>query len=669
MPVLTLPTTGTLARSAFPERADKPLSAPDQWATGIVARLQRLVRPPAAREVATLARRLAQDAPALAQLDDATLMQHLRQQAPAAIRDLHTPALHDVLLLVGEASRRSLGMRPHATQLTGAATLLRGRLAEMQTGEGKTLTAGLAACLAAVAGVPTHVVTVNDYLAKRDADKNGALYRFAGLSVGVVVHGMAPDAKRAAYACDITYCTNKDIVFDYLRDRVDAQGRASAAQLSVRRLLSGGQGGQPLLRGLHFAIVDEADSILIDEARTPLILAEKAGAVAHAEHFADALEMARGLTPETHYRIDAVHKELHLTPEGQSHIARLSADRDGVWRSAQARESMLSQALRALHLFHRDRHYLIDPHGEVQIIDEYTGRVLPGRTWEQGLHQMIETKEGTKLSEQTRTLASITYQRFFARYLRLGGMSGTAREVAGELRLVYGLDTVTIPTHKPNRRQRDPDMLCADERSKWARVAERAAALQQSGQPVLIGTRSVEASERLSAELHRRSIPHEVLNARQDAEEADIVGRAGRVGAITVATNMAGRGTDIGLEDEAHALGGLFVILTEYHDSPRIDRQLIGRCARQGDPGRCQAIVALDDELFAQHAGQARALLRLAQGTPAHGWPGRMAQQALKLALTLSQSRAERMHARTRRETLRRDHQLDKTLAFSGDPI
>jgi preprotein translocase subunit SecA len=663
VPGALLPHTGALARSAAPERVDKAISAADRWARAWALRVRHLVAPSAARETGVVRQRMAREATELAALTDAQVRARIRAMASPTVQTLRRADLHAALLAVAEAARRSLGLTPYPVQLVGAATLLRGRLAEMQTGEGKTLTAGLAACLAAAAGVPTHVITVNDYLAHRDAKELGPLFAFVGASVGVVSHDMTPDAKRRSYACDITYCTNKDLVFDYLRDRVEARGRASAAQLGVRRLLAG-SGSQPLLRGLHFAIVDEADSILIDEARTPLILAERDGAIADADHYASALELARTLRSGRDYLLDAVRCELHLTLDGRVAAAAACAGRGAPWSSEQTREFLLIQALRSLHLFDRDRHYLIDVEGQVQIIDEYTGRVLPGRTGEQGLHQMIEAKEGCVFSEQTRPLARITYQRFFARYLRLAGMTGTAREVAPELRRVYGLDTASVPTHRRGRRRRLPDRVCAEQDAKWQAIADTAAYLRARGQPVLIGTRSVAASERLSRVLDDMGLPHAVLNARQDAEESEIVADAGQAGSITVATNMAGRGTDIRLGPGVAELGGLFVILTEYHESPRIDRQLFGRCARQGDPGDCQAIVGVDDELLVQHAGALGWLMRRL-GLQS-GLAGRL---AARCGVHLAQRRAEHIHAGERRETLRQDHSLDQMLAFSGEPI
>ncbi|MEW5768745.1 MAG: DEAD/DEAH box helicase [Pseudomonadota bacterium] len=642
----------------YPERTDPHENAFDRWTRGMVGGALLRLRPFRAR-LSALARQAGVEADAVAQLDDATLVRQMQIKSRQAMLG---GGLAPALACVREAAARSLAKRPFDVQLMGAAALMAGKLAEMQTGEGKTLTAALAASVAACAGVPAHVVTVNDYLAERDAAEMRPLFEFLGLTVGTIVTGMSLDARRAAYACDITYCTNKELVFDYLKDRVAAGGRASRAQVKVRALLGGEKQAGMLLRGLHFAIVDEADSIMIDEARTPLILAEKGPTSGDPSMYKQALALARELTPGTHFELSLARRELHLKDEGKAELYRRTRGMDGVWRSAQGREQLVAQALRALLLFHRDQHYLVSKARKVEIIDEYTGRVLEGRTWEQGLHQLIEAKENCMLSEHNRTLARITYQRFFRRYLRLSGMTGTAREVAGELHAVYGLEVVAIPTNRPSRRVLEPARCYPDAAAKWRAVAEESARLIRRNAPVLIGTRSLEASEQLSAVLKEMDLPHRVLNARQDAEEAEIVADAGLPGRITVATNMAGRGTDIRLGCGVAEVGGLHVILTEFHDSPRVDRQLIGRCARQGDPGQASVIVALDDALFREYGGwMVRLLRRLGRGSP------------LPMQLTLlrrhCQRAAERIHGRERRDTLKQDRELDTLLAFAGNQI
>jgi preprotein translocase subunit SecA len=655
------------ARSPYPERADARLSSPDAWARALLSRLAVSWQVSVAIELRALERAMARQQGTWQTASDAELRRRLRELAAPAVTRLRRRELHPALLCVAEIARRTLGLQPYPAQLLGAATLLRGQLAEMQTGEGKTLTAGLAACVAGVAGVPVHVITVNDYLAERDAAKLAPMFSFAGLSVGVVVQGLAAATKRVAYGRDITYCTNKELVFDYLRDRVAAGHRADATQLRARALF-GAAPTAPMLRGLHLALVDEADSVLIDEARTPLILAEKAGAIVHADAFARALQIAGGLIAGEDFLLDAARRDVRLTATGRTRLAASITQEpgrpDGPWRAAHAAEHLVTQALRSVHLFLRDRHYLVDAQGQVQVVDEYTGRVLPGRIWEQGLHQMIETKERLALSEQTQTLARITYQRFFPRYLRLAGMTGTGRETAVELAAVYRLRTVRIPTHRPSARRRLLDVVCDVESQKWQTVAAHVARWHAEGRPVLIGTRSIEASERLSRVLAAHDLVHRVLNARQDAHEAELVAAAGQSGAITVATNMAGRGTDIELGAGVAQRGGLGVVLTEYHESPRIDRQLFGRCARQGDPGSCVAIVALDDALFAQHGGPVQKLLVRARR--ALGPAGRFVMAHCRRR---AQARAERLHARTRSDTLRRDLDINRLLAFSGDPL
>lgn len=646
------------AAGIYPEKAERNENAFDRWVRTKSGRLFLRLRP-FRGQLETLAHAAGEPGPELKKLDDAQLRSRMRGCAREAVRG---HGLAGALALVREASRRSLGLEPFDVQLMGAATLMSGKLAEMQTGEGKTLTAALAACIAASARVPVHVVTINDYLARRDAEEMGPLFRFFGLSTGVIVTGMSPDDRRAAYACDITYCTNKELVFDYLKDRVAAGGRATRAQLRARSLLRGERQSGMLLRGLHFAIVDEADSIMIDEARTPLILAEKGPATDAPELYRQALGLARELQPGSDFEILPERRHLQLTLRGKAAIRERCGALGQVWQPPQAREHLVSQALRALHLFHRDQQYLIDGERKVQIIDEYTGRVLPGRNWEQGLHQMIEAKEGCPLSEQNRTLARITYQRFFPRYLRLSGMTGTAREVAAELHAVYGLEVVAIPTNKPCRRAVLPPVCLPDEDAKWQAVAAEAAQHSRGGAAVLIGTRSLEASERLSGVLAAAGLDHRVLNARQDAEEAHVIAEAGQWGSITVATNMAGRGTDIRLGSGVPEAGGLHVILTEFHDSARIDRQLFGRCARQGDQGTAIAIVALDDDLFARNAAW---LFRVAGLANLYSRQGKV----LGVLRWLAQRNAAKIHARERRDTLTLDRSLDTMLAFAGNQI
>jgi preprotein translocase subunit SecA len=565
--------------------------------------------------------------------------------------------------LVRTLSERKLGLRHYDVQLIGGWVLLHGMAAEMETGEGKTLTATLPACTAALAGIPVHVITVNDYLARRDADAMGPLYRSLGLSVGVVVSGMDPASRRAAYGADLTYATNKELVFDYLKDRIALGRRASQLRLQLQRLGVDRSAAPGLLhRGLHFAIVDEADSVLIDEARTPLIISGKGRDASQEEVFRTAVRLARELERYVDFEVDEQERRVRLLPPGVEALEALGAEAGGIFRGERRREELVCLALAALHCFRRDHHYLVKD-DKVQIVDEFTGRVMEDRSWERGLHQMIEAAEKLPISVRPETLARISYQRFFQRYLRLAGMTGTAREVAGELQAVYGLSVVRVPPRRKLRRRNLGQRVLRRAEDKWRCIAERIAEVHATGRPILVGTRSVEASERLSERLDKLGISHRVLNARQDREEAEIVAEAGEVGRVTVATNMAGRGTDIRLGEGVAERGGLHVIATERHEAARIDRQLFGRCGRQGDPGSAEALVSLDDELFAHHAGSlSRWLAALGEGRE----KTRGGRAALELAVQLAQRAAERLHGQMRRDLLRHDQQLDRLLAFSG---
>jgi preprotein translocase subunit SecA len=557
--------------------------------------------------------------------------------------------------LIREVAGRTIGQRHYDVQILGGWVLLNGLVAEMETGEGKTLTATLPAATAALAGVPVHVITVNDYLTARDAEWMAPVYEMLGLTVGAIVHGKDPGARRAAYGCDITYCTNKELTFDYLRDRIALGRNESRIQLAIEKLSGQGTRANPLnLRGLFYAIVDEADSVLVDEARTPLIIAGAGPAGPEREMYETALELAARLTEGTEFRMDARERHLELTDKGLDRLAEWAEELPPLFRGERRREELVRQALVATQLFHRDTHYLVRDN-KVHIIDEFTGRILADRTWEQGLHQMVETKEGCPLSNQQTSVARITYQRFFRRYLWLAGMTGTAKEVSGELWSVYGLPVVRVPTHRPSRRQSSGDRVFATDAEKWDAIVERVRALHAIGRPVLIGTRSVAASEKLSALLTEDDLEHQLLNARQDKQEAEIVAQAGELGRITVATNMAGRGTDIKLGPGVLELGGLHVIATELHESARIDRQLFGRCGRQGDPGTTEAIVSLDDELIRVYLGPAA---RLNSRLRSDRWR--------RLLFSAAQLRAEMVNAGIRRQLLSVEDQLGDMLAFTG---
>ncbi|HKI64051.1 MAG TPA: preprotein translocase subunit SecA [Burkholderiales bacterium] len=578
----------------------------------------------------------------------AELRQQLRR---AGFRDLALAGA--CFALVREAARRSIGQRHFDVQLIGGWAMLNGMLAEMETGEGKTITATLTAATAALAGRAVHVVTVNDYLAERDAETMGPVFRALGLSVGCVKQGMDPAARRAAYRCDVTYCSNKEIAFDYLRDRMVLGGKPRAIAMKMDALSGAGAGQRLLLRGLQFAIVDEADSVLVDEARTPLILSTEAKQSQEEELHKQALGLARELGEDDYVIRD---NGIEITEAGLDRLEDLCETLSGVWRGPRRREQLVRQALSALHIFQRDKHYLVRD-DKVVIIDENTGRLMPDRSWEQGLHQLIEIKEQCEVTGRRETLARISYQRFFRRYVHLAGMTGTASEVASELWAVYRLRVSKIPTNKPVRRARHADRIYGRSDLKWRAVIARIGELRAAGRPVLVGTRTVGASEALARHLERAAIPFRLLNARQDREEAEIVARAGDPGCVTVATNMAGRGTDIKLAPGVAEAGGLHVITTELNDSARIDRQLFGRCGRQGDPGSCEAILAIEEDLVANFLPLAAARLRHLDRLPlAFG----------QSVFAAAQWRAERSHSRARRDLLDLDDYLGDVLAFSG---
>ena len=575
---------------------------------------------------------------------------------------LDEAVVFETFALVRELARRVLGKRHFDVQVWAAWVLLYGNAAEMNTGEGKTLTATLAAATAALAGIPTHVVTVNDYLVERDASDLGPLYEALGLSVGTILEGMTPHERRVAYACDVTYCSNKELVFDYLKDRISLDRHTGAARLPLERVYDGPNRADGLImRGLHYAIVDEADSVLVDEARVPVIISRTVDNEEQTRYFEQATVLASELIADADYLIDRRERSVALTERGRDLTDEFAARHSGVWRMRHWREEGIRQALAAKELNICDQHYLVAA-DKVQIIDEFTGRTMPDRSWEAGLHQLVEAKEGVTITGQREPLAKISYQRFFRRYLRLGGMSGTLREVSGELWNVYRLNTVTIPTNRPGQRLMLPDRVYPTGDAKWRRIIERVGELHRAQRPVLIGTRSVAASEALSEGLAAVGLEHQVLNARQDAEEARVVKDAGRAGQITVATNMAGRGTDIAPSETALAAGGLHVIATERHEAGRIDRQLFGRTARQGDPGSCECMLALDDELLRDHSG---VLTRWLAARCAHaeasipGWLGRHLFRS-------AQHRVERQHSRIRRELLDMDQRRSDMLAFTG---
>ena len=505
--------------------------------------------------------------------------------------------LPEAYATVREAGRRVLGMEHYRVQIIGGIILHQGRIAEMRTGEGKTLVSTLPAYLNALAGKGVHVVTVNDYLAKRDAEWMGAIHEFLGLTVGVVLNDMEKADRRAAYNCDITYVTNNELGFDYLRDNMVIYKE------------------QLVLRDLYFAIIDEVDSVLIDEARTPLIISGQSGKSTKLYEVCDILanQMKRGEDAPELTKMDAImgiereesgdflvnekDKFVTLTAEGVKkveqffHIENL-ADPENI-----EIQNNIILALRAHNLMFRDQDYVVKD-DQVLIVDEFTGRIMPGRRYSDGLHQAIEAKEHVKVKRESKTLATITFQNFFNKFEKKAGMTGTALTEEQEFRDIYGMDVIEIPTNRPVQRIDLQDAVYKTKREKLNAICNEVEKAHKKQQPVLVGTITIESSEEISQMLRRRGIPHKVLNAKFHELEAEIVADAGIHGAVTIATNMAGRGTDIKLDDEAKAAGGLKIIGTERHESRRIDNQLRGRSGRQGDPGESRFFISLEDDLM-----------------------------------------------------------------------
>ena len=486
--------------------------------------------------------------------------------------------LPEAFAVVREASRRVTGMRHFDVQMIGGVVLHRGKIAEMRTGEGKTLVATLPVYLNALTGKGVHVVTVNDYLAKRDSEDMGRIYKFLGLSVGLIVHDMNPHERRAAYMADVTYGTNNEFGFDYLRDNM---------VVNVDQMVQ---------RELNYCIVDEVDSILIDEARTPLIISgpgEKS-----TDLYRILAQVAGSMSEGEDYTVDEKTKQVAPTEIGIAKAEKMLGI-DNMYDTEHGIDfsHQLMCALKAKALMHRDRDYVVKD-GQVIIVDEFTGRLMFGRRFSEGLHQAIEAKEGVKVERESQTLATITFQNYFRMYNKLAGMTGTAKTEEQEFQKIYGLSVVVVPTNKPMIRTDAPDVIYKTKLAKYKAAVNEIEACHKSGRPVLVGTTSIAQSEELSAMLKRRGISHNVLNAKYHEKEAEIISHAGQYGAVTIATNMAGRGTDIVLGEGVPELGGLHIIGTERHESRRIDNQLRGRCARQGDPGSSKFFLSLEDDLM-----------------------------------------------------------------------
>jgi preprotein translocase subunit SecA len=652
---------------AYAERETAIETGFDRWAQGWIGQVMAFGPRLRAARLRSIAAATTRHEPALVDLTDRQLQDLIRQTrvelaALAGLEELTTNKAAPLFALIREASKRTLGLRHYDVQLIGAWAMLRGMVAEMRTGEGKTLCATVAAATAGLMSLPVHVITVNDYLAARDAAEMTPLYKFLGLTVGILQPDQQEGERQKIYACDIVYGSNKEMAFDYLRDRMLLRHQPGNLVHKVNRLAGGADVAHGRrMRGLHVALIDEGDSVLIDEARTPLIISAPSDDDQKAQDHAllsRAMAAADTLREGRDYRLDADSHLIDLKPAGQDRLEDLVNDTEiGGFAVQVIREHAVVQALSAQLLFQRDIHYILRD-DKVQIVDENTGRVMPDRSWSEMLHQMVELKEGVPLSDRRATLARITYQRYFGRYRYVGAMTGTARDAAAELWSVYRLPVAKIPTNLPDARQFSRDRIFLREDRKWAAIAARVAALHERGTPVLLGTRSVAGSDVASQRLADLGVRHQVLSARQDADEAEIVAGAGQVGAVTVATNMAGRGTDIKLSDDARAKGGLHVILSERHDSRRIDRQLEGRCGRQGDPGHVEAVLSLQDELLRANNARSWRIVATVALT--------IVPMAAGAVIRHRQRRIEKLHGQMRRDLLKTDQGLGDRMAFTG---
>lgn len=575
--------------------------------------------------------------------------------------------LVEAFALVREAGRRRLGMRHFDVQLLGGAAVHHSSIAEMQTGEGKTLTATLPMYLAALDGKGAHLATVNDYLARRDAELMTPLYEALGMSVGVIQAQQPQPKRREAYACDVTYGTANEMGFDFLRDRLLKRRIAEGNRDLFGEMLGGETAAheRPVQRDLHYMLVDEADSILIDEARTPLIISALPGEDEKiaAEAYRWAAEKAEKFEEDHHYTYEHKEKRVELTLEGRRLVRELPKPSATDKLPLSAIYEYIERAIKVAREMVLDRHYVVRD-GEIVIVDEFTGRLAEGRKWRAGIHQAIEAREGVEVTFATSQAARVTIQDLFLRYERLTGMTGTASSSARELRKIYKVHVIPIPTNRPPIRQKLPTRVYGTSEAKWLAIVDDVAEQHALGRPVLVGTRSIDKSEIVLNLLEKRGLQCTVLNARHVAQEAEIVAEAGRQGKITVATNMAGRGTDIKLGPGVEELGGLHVVCSELHESQRIDRQLIGRCGRQGDPGTYRQFLSLDDEILLMGFGPKRALKLKKIGERATGeLPG------YESLFYRAQGKVERRHFRDRKIMLYQDKELQKVQRqMSQDP-
>lgn len=576
--------------------------------------------------------------------------------------DILAPALG----AIREVADRHMGLRPYVVQLAGAIAMHKGFLVEMATGEGKTLTAGLTAVLEAWIGLPCHIITVNDYLASRDAQWLSPLYNFCDVSVGCVTSDMNPNLRKQGYHHDVTYTTSKEIVADFLRDRLWMGNLQKINKRQIASLLGRTANIEKglVMRGIHTAIIDEADSVLIDEAVTPLIISKNRPNEPFIQACAEAHKIAYELEPDIDYDVDHKYNEIRFKTKIENRLKEKSLDMSDMSRYLSSRVELVEQALKAKEFFHKDKNYVVHD-DRVVIVDEFTGRLMQQRTWQSGLHQLVEAKENLQMTQPSETLARLSFQRFFRFFEKISGMTGTAKEAAGELWQIYELPVMRIPENKPCQRKIYPRKIFLKEKDKWNSIVNEILFMHNQGRPVLVGTRSVKASENLAEQLSAKGISFRLLNALRHKEEAEIVAQAGQKHAITIATNMAGRGTDIRLGLGVAELGGLHVIATECHEDKRIDRQLFGRAARQGDAGSARSFVSMQDELINRYVS--KPILKIIKTLVEREIKG--SHWFAIRAIYLAQRNAKRLAFKRRSSVLRMDTWLDDSLSFSAGEI
>ncbi|HEB60764.1 MAG TPA: hypothetical protein ENJ06_02965 [Phycisphaeraceae bacterium] len=640
-------------RRRLPEGADKF----GMWFLGVVKR-----RMLSQRKLRQVAEEVVRQSDAMHNLSDRAFERRIDAAREAVVRGKYsTDVLTNAFAVVREATRRETGLSLYTVQVMGGWAMTRNYCVEMATGEGKTITACLTAAVMGWNKRGVHVVTVNDYLARRDAETTRPIYKRLGMTVGALQDGTPPAERRALYAGDVVYGADKQFIFDYLRDRLVSpllprvsgllleeltNTRGSNAHLWTNRVVQ---------RGLYAAIIDEADSVLIDEGTTPAIIGvDTHEKNASGDHYAVAAEIAAQLKMDIDFEVDWQRRRVEMLDAGKEKLNAIADRLPPFWSGPRRREELVTQALTARHLYQKDDHYIVR-NGDIHIVDVQTGRVLEGRQWQHGLHQAVQAKEGLEITTGRQTMARIGYARFFQLYQHLAGMTGTAWEVRHEMWSSYRMKVVRVPTNKPVIRTRDPDHVYRTIEEKLAAAADRVAEYHKTQRPVLLGTRAIETSERLSELLTERGIEHVVLNAHHEEEEARIIANAGKRGAVTVATNMAGRGTDIKPEPKVIKQGGLVVIITERHDEDRVDRQFFGRTGRQGDPGHVEVFVSLEDTLIKTHG-----YVPLARILRLHPRLGEMG--GFRLLWWWTQKRASKKSRITRDSVARQDAWIDRSL-------